>query len=190
MLFVRLTGVVCALLLVALSPLAVRAANFTVSCTAPTNFVPVCRAPTDCDPPAPIPAATSFVFKLYKPATATPKISVDTLLDTGSVCTFARTNVAPGTYTHYATASVDGLESDPSDTVTKIVAVTALSVSSPTAYTLVKETDKFVFLPVGTVPVATFCDATQRVIDRYVVPRATVTFTGSVRPVVVLAFCQ
>lgn len=74
-------------------------------------------------------------------------------------------------------------------TVTKTIAPADFKVIEPTAYTVVKGTDKFIFLPVGTVPVGTGCDATQPVNRYHVVSRASVTWSGSVKPVVVVAVC-
>jgi len=59
-----------------------------------------------------------------------------------------------------------------------------------TAWSIVISLDRVAQIPVGTVAVGTVCDTTQRVGDRYVVPRSAVTFAGSVRPQVVLASCS
>ena len=97
--------------------------------------------------------------------------------------------LAPGLWQFRAFALEGAVESAASNIATKTTAA-SLKVFSPTAYTLVKETDQFVFLPVGTIPVGTLCDSTQRANDLNVVPRIAVTFTGSVQPVVVLAKCM
>lgn len=64
-----------------------------------------------------------------------------------------------------------------------------LTVSDTTAYTVVKQRDKFVMLPVGTVPNGTKCISDQTINGFYVVPRATVTWSGTVKPEVVVALC-
>jgi hypothetical protein len=64
-----------------------------------------------------------------------------------------------------------------------------LTVSDTTAYTVVKQRDKFVMLPVGTVPNGTKCISDQTVNGFYVVPRVTVTWSGTVKPEVVVALC-
>lgn len=66
---------------------------------------------------------------------------------------------------------------------------TGLVVTARTAYTVVKQRDRFVMLPVGTVPADTACDSTQSVNGYFVVPRAAVAWSGSVRPDVVVAQC-
>jgi hypothetical protein len=59
-----------------------------------------------------------------------------------------------------------------------------------TVYTLVKRTDRMVMLPVGTAPIGTQCIADQTANGHYAVPRATVTWSGSVKPDVVFALCE
>lgn len=54
--------------------------------------------------------------------------------------------------------------------------------------------DRFALVPVGTVEPGTVCDTTQNVVDKvqgskFVVPRASVVWAGSVRPQVVFASC-
>jgi hypothetical protein len=64
-----------------------------------------------------------------------------------------------------------------------------LVVSALTVYTVVKRVDRFVMLPVGTVPAGTACITDQSVNGYFVVPRAAVTWSGNVRPDVVVAQC-
>jgi hypothetical protein len=66
---------------------------------------------------------------------------------------------------------------------------TGLVVTALVAYTVVKQRDAFVMLPVGTVPGGTACDSSQSVNGYFVVPRAAVTWSGNVRPEVVVASC-
>lgn len=61
--------------------------------------------------------------------------------------------------------------------------------AATTAYTLVKKRDGLIMLPVGTVPLGTVCLAAHNANGYYVVPRASVTFTGNVKPEVVFATC-
>jgi hypothetical protein len=56
-------------------------------------------------------------------------------------------------------------------------------------YNLVKRTNGFIFVAVGTVPLNTPCDLAQSVNGYNVVPVASVTWSGTVRPVVVVARC-
>lgn len=87
------------------------------------------------------------------------------------------------------------IESDPTGVVYRVFAPakpqppTNLGVTEQVAYAVVKRRDGFVMLPVGTVPASTVCDTSQSVNGYYVVPRAAVTFSGSVQPDVVVATC-
>jgi hypothetical protein len=59
-----------------------------------------------------------------------------------------------------------------------------------TVYSIVKQADRLVLLPVGTTAVGTKCDSVQGLISGYyVVPVSAVTFAGTVKPVVVFAQC-
>lgn len=64
-----------------------------------------------------------------------------------------------------------------------------LRVAAPTVYTLIKQLDGLVFVPVGTVAVGTACDEAFPAGAYYVVPRAAVTWAGATQPVVVFAAC-
>ncbi len=172
------------LLLFVLAPIFARAATITVTCTSPTTY-------TDSTP---IIAGTLVTFKLYNAAS-------QALLDTRTTCLFPRTGVGPGVYSHYVTASIGGVESDPSNITTDTIgappppkpnapgAMSAVTVTGPTAYVIEKASDRLVALPAGTVPLGTPCDISQPVLGLYVVPRAAVTWTGTVRSLAVLASC-
>lgn len=71
--------------------------------------------------------------------------------------------------------------------------VTAASVS-PTAYSVIKSNQQLVLLPVGTLPLGTPCDTAQGVVRGgnlfNVVPTSAVTYSGTARPLVVLAACS
>lgn len=71
---------------------------------------------------------------------------------------------------------------------------TGLTVTVPVAYTLVKQRDSLAMVVVGDVPVGTQCVAGLSVTTTKgsynVVPRASVTFNGTVRPEVVFALCS
>lgn len=64
-----------------------------------------------------------------------------------------------------------------------------LTTTSPTAYNVVKVNDGFVMVPVGTIPVGTQCDATQSVNGYNVIPASSVTWSGNIKPVVVVGRC-
>lgn len=65
-----------------------------------------------------------------------------------------------------------------------------LTVTQLTVYHIQKREDRFVLLPVGTVPADTVCDPTQSVNGYFVVPRAAVIWSGTVKPPVVVASCS
>jgi hypothetical protein len=100
------------------------------------------------------------------------------------------------TYYFVMTAyDVNALESANTNPVSRTFAVSppnppgGLTVTALIAYNSVKQRDKYVLVAVGTVPANTACDVTQTVNGHYVVPRAAVTWFGSVRPEVVVAQC-
>lgn len=87
-----------------------------------------------------------------------------------------------------------GAESSPSGVGTKQIAPSVpnppvLTVTQDVAYYLIMQENRYVLLPVGTVAVGTACDETQSVLGHYVVPRASVTWYGTVRPQAVVARC-
>lgn len=105
-------------------------------------------------------------------------------------------NLAPGTWCFRAYASTTYGESGPSGVAAKVIAPpmpnppSGLTAVDGVAYTIVKRADRFVMLPVGTIPADTQCDTTQSVNGYYVVPNAAVTFTGTVKPIVVVSPCS
>lgn len=108
-------------------------------------------------------------------------------------------NITPngfGVYCYQAKVILtDGRSSVSSNGVTSTITAPnpkppSLTVGPLTAYTVVKQVDKFVMLPVGTVPSGTPCSADQSVNGYHVVPRSAVVFSGSVKPDVVVAECS
>ncbi len=102
---------------------------------------------------------------------------------------------------------VTSTESDPSNVVTVTIdgpppkkpqppsgGSATVATISPTAYSVIKSAEQLVLLPVGTVPLGTACDTAQGVVRGgnvfNVVPTAAVTYSGSARPLVVLAACS
>ena len=71
----------------------------------------------------------------------------------------------------------------------KDVPAESLKTIAPTVYTVVKAADRFVFLPVGSAPIGTQCDATQPVGKYHVIQKGGVAWSGLTRPVVVVADC-
>jgi hypothetical protein len=64
-----------------------------------------------------------------------------------------------------------------------------LTVTDLVVFTVAKTTDRFLLVAVGTVPSGTTCDPDQSVNGHYAVPINQVTWSGTVRPVVVVAKC-
>jgi hypothetical protein len=107
------------------------------------------------------------------------------------------TNLPAGTrYFGVIAYTSTGTDSAVSNIVSKSIAGATtpapptLRVADTTVYTVLKRPDAFVMLAVGTVPANTACITTERVNDYYVVPRAAVTWSGTVRPDVVVAQCN
>lgn len=107
------------------------------------------------------------------------------------------TGLAAGDYCIRAyTRTTDGLESQPTNVVTKTLLPSRPLPPNPlyaregVVYQVVGTKDRFAFLAVGTVPADTSCDATQTVNAYNGVPRAAVTWYGNVRPQIVVARCS
>jgi hypothetical protein len=67
----------------------------------------------------------------------------------------------------------------------------SLATTSTIAYMLIAGADTYSVLIVGSVPLGTPCDATKNLLGTYyVIPRASVTFTGALKPVAVLGACS
>lgn len=117
-------------------------------------------------------------------------------------CTTTVTGLAPGTWYFGVKAyNTAGGESVLSNVVSKVIDAPPPSVPNPpggltvtitslTAYTVIKRVDRFVMLPVGTVPADTPCDPAQQVNGYFAVPRAKVQWAGDVKPDVVVAQCS
>lgn len=114
--------------------------------------------------------------------------------------TYTVTNLAPGTYCFRAySRNTYGQESAPTNAVSKTIAIPIpmppgpLTLVAGPVYTLVKGRDALVMLPVGTAPGGETCDTATAVVaggaTYYAIPRASVTFSGSVRPEVVFGRC-
>lgn len=77
-----------------------------------------------------------------------------------------------------------------STSATVLIDVQAFSTYESPVYNVVKKTDGFVMVAVGTVPLNTPCIKTQTVNGYYAVPSSQVTWSGSVRSIVVVAKCK
>lgn len=114
-------------------------------------------------------------------------LKIDTINDP-SLETYTIPGQLPGEYTYAATTIDDqGEESRMSGKATKTVA--NFTVQVDTVYTVVRTSNKFLLLPTGTVPVGTTCDVTTNVNGFYGVDTGAVSWTGTIRPQVVVAEC-
>jgi hypothetical protein len=121
---------------------------------------------------------------------------------------FIAGNLEPGTHYFAVTAvNAEGVESSYSNEASKSVAnCTMLPDPRPpgqlvvgpdpvmTVYDFVPQTDRAVMLPVGTIAAGTVCIGTEMIVAAgvayWAVPRAFVTFAGTVRPSVTYARCR
>ncbi len=120
---------------------------------------------------------------------APPAVRVITGLAPGTWCFRARTVVTGNPTPSAWTANTDGTLASKVILPPVPAPPSNLTVADTVAYTVVKARDRFVLLPVGTVPADTPCDTSQSINGRYVVPRAAVTWAGNVKPEVVVASC-
>lgn len=111
--------------------------------------------------------------------------------------TYTVTNLAPGKWCARVYArNTYSQESAPTNAVSKVLEAPTpnppsdLTVRDLVVYQVIGTLDRIALLPVGTVPAGTTCDPTQTVNGFYAVPRAAVTWYGSVKPQVVVASCS
>ena len=190
----------------------------TVSVTATTTYSIICSdangsalvswiAPTQNTDNTPLINLAGFeIFHSTSVAgllTATPIILNDKLLTTYTI-----TGLPAGSR-YYAMKAFDtnGVRSDMTNSVTNVVTIPAGSATatvtvttkpkppvivtvSVVVYNVIKKIDGFVLLPVGTIPLDTECNPNQTINGYNVVPRSKVTWSGSVRPDVVVALCS
>lgn len=148
--------------------------------------------PATCADGSPTTNCVRTGYKLYGALSGQPKVLISTYLASDSTGTLA--NVAPGNWCYDMTTLAGSGESVHSAESCKVVPSplpnppTIVTVAT-TAYNVIKGTNKLTLVAVGTVPLATACDSTQYVNGYNVVPRAKVTWTGTVKPVVVVAKC-
>lgn len=153
-------------------------------------------APTTYENGQPIAAGTAITYNLYGAVQGQPLVQLDNDI---TATTAIRTHVDPGVRCYAVTAVVAGVESAQTAPVCTTIAAppsapsglaVAVTVADNTAYTILKEVDRFVFLPVGTVPAGTRCIQTEYADGYFAVPRGSVKFTGNVQPPIVLAKCS
>ena len=160
------------------------AASVTLSCTAPTENTDGTLL-TDLDG-----------FKLYYGNTQGGPYETEIDQPDEMDCGWVLTGLVPGDYYFVSTAyNVAGFESDFSNEASKTVVAappnppSLLTVTDLVVFTIVKQKDKFVLLPVGTIAAGTVCNPDESVNGHYVVPNDDVQWSGTVRPIVVVAKC-
>jgi hypothetical protein len=184
---------ITALLLIALTAFAIGVANAGTITATWTN-------PTQREDNSPLPAnqigLTRVEYGTCNAGQTAIATKVGEVTATGAATTTVATNVPAGTYCVRArTEDTGSLASAWTAVVTVTIPVappkppTGLATTGTIAFNIVKQTDRFVLVPVGTVPSGVACDSTQSVNGHNVVPRSSVTWSGNVRPAVVVAAC-
>lgn len=113
----------------------------------------------------------------------------DGYVATSSTTSYQFTKLTPGEWWFsIASYTASGKESQFVSTK-KVITAADFKTVGTAVYTFVKQDDRIMVLPVGTIPTGVVCDATQSVNGKHVVPRSEVTWSGSVRPLVVVGDC-
>jgi len=175
-----------ALLLIAALP--AHATDLKLSWSAPTTYA---------DNTTPLPAGAALTYNVYGgPCGGTLALLTSTPITT---TTNIRYNVNPGNWGYAVTAILAGTESAQTAPVCASVqagpaapgTLTVTPVTTSTiAYMLVPGADTYAPLIVGQVPLGVPCNASERLLNLNVIPRASVTFTGALKPTAVLAACN
>lgn len=180
------------LLFALLLPFAANAGTITVNWTAPTKNVDGTDIPTAASDPGAL-ASYTLYYAVCTGSTMPP--TVQTVQVAAPALTKALT-LPPGHYCIQASATnVGGQTSSKTNVVTADVLPpvplppSGLTVSALTVYQALQAKDKFVMVPVGTVPGDTLCDVSQSANGYYAVPRDVVVFFGNVKPQLVFAKC-
>lgn len=119
-----------------------------------------------------------------------PRLSVDLEPDrtswNGNIMT-----VGDWCFTSHVTNEV-GISSVDSNIAIKTIIAGILAVSETTAYVLVKQVNKLLLVTIGTIPLGTQCDDTQRILGHNVIDRDLVQYTIENHPdeYVVVALCS
>lgn len=175
-------------ILLSLLSLPVFAGEATLTWIAPTQNVDGTTIP------ATGPGSLAGFRIYYRPATST----TDTLIVVSDplATTYKITGLVTGTWNFQMTAyNAENVESEKtgvaSTTITEAPlppASTFVTIATP-VYNVVKKTNGFVMVVVGSVPLNTPCDRTQSVNGYHAVPISAVTWTG-VKSIVVVAKCS
>ncbi len=146
--------------------------------------------PPTYDDKTPLPEATIQQTRIEYGTCSAPSVfgsKLGEFVVAGSATTGISPNLTPGTYCFRAYTTANNKESLPSNPAS----LTLLNITSKeeTVYTVAKETDRWVFLPVGTAPLGTPCISNQSANDYFAVPRTYVVWSGNVRPPLVFTHC-
>lgn len=177
-----------------------KATDLTTKCVAPTTGIDDATGGI-----VPLPPEEVITFNLYGAMQGNPlKLLTPAPLP---ACLSVRQNVTPGTIC-YAWTAVGQIGTSPTkesaqtpQVCTKVDPPTVTpqppggNTATPvtvatTVYMEVQVQDGFTFLAIGTVPLGTPCDATQRVNNFNVVPASAVTWTGKIHRLAALAACS
>lgn len=192
-----LAGFAAAML--ALMCTSVHATDLTVKCTAPTMNADG----------TPISSSATIGFNVYGGMQGTNPLPLLTNPPL-STCQRTATNVNPGIVCYAVTAveTINGQSAESAQTTPICTAVApptpaapggaTVTVSVPgtanTIYILEKASDSLVFVPAGTVPAGTVCDASQTVSRNgstyNMVPHSAVTWSGTVKSLTAFAKCS
>lgn len=163
--------------------------SLTIAWVAPQTYVDA----------TPITDGTAITYNLYGALQGAPKVSVAS----GLIGLVTTQTVPPGNWCYELTAVVASIESvhtaetcgvmgapsAPAPSPPGKPSVTAVTVAT-TVYMELQIANGFSFLAVGTVPLGTPCDVTERVNDFSVVPTSAVTWTGKIQRLAALAACS
>lgn len=131
----------------------------------------------------------------YRPSTS----STDTLIVVSDplATTYTITGLVSGTWNFQMTAyNAENVESDKSNAVSKTILEAPLPPSmqlvtvDTSVYNVVKKTNGFALIRMGSVPLNTPCDPMQSVNGHNAVPTSAVTWSGTARSIVVVAKCS
>ena len=181
--------------------------TFSMTCTGGKDYSTISwTPPTTNTDNSPIPATgpTSLAgFKIYV-STDPTKVEQATPIDIKDpkAVSYKISNQSNGTYYYKMTAYNNaGTASNFTTAVNNVIKFVSISdtafvdilnfgtIATP-VYNVVKKPNGFVLVQVGTVPLNTTCDPLQYVNGYYAVPVSTVTWSGTVKPIVVVAKCS
>lgn len=165
-------------------------------------------APTQNEDGTPLTDLAGYIVS-YSTDPAIPATNLQTLtLNDKALTTYTVTGLAAGKW-YFAMRAVNAAGTNSARSTIASVTLAAppppvpkppgdLKVSTPsvpnTAYSVIKSAGQLVLLPVGTVPADTACDSSQAVVKNgvqfYVVPTEKATWSGSARPIVIVAACS